>query len=381
MTKARIQPATLSAARARVGLTVDVVAERMDVAVQRLKDWESGAEQPTFNQARELANIVRLPFAALFAPPTPRSTILPDLRTQGGRSSPVSVDLYEVYQDALFKQHWVADVRRDEGFEPLAFVGAGQSSNDVARAAAAITSLLQIVAPEQRRGASEAFLGVLVKAAELAGVLVLRSSTVGSNTRRALDVQEFRGFAIADVYAPLVFINTADAKAAQLFTFVHELTHLWRAETGVSQNELTSSSTYGDIERFCDAVAAEVLVPMADVVAVWQSTRSLEENLPALKRRYKVSALVVARRARDAGLITHENHAAWAAVEMQKLSAKKKSDGGPTQDVLVPLRNSPTVTEMVVRGVRAGQLLYRDAATLLGIQPAFIDVLAAAGSS
>lgn len=377
MTKARIHPATLSAARARVGLAVDVVADKMGVAAQRIKDWESGTEQPTFNQARDLANVVRLPFAALFAPPTLPSTILPDLRSPGGRSSPVSVDLYDVYQDALFKQQWVADVRRDEGFEPLAFVGAGKNNNEIAKAATAIASLLHIVAPDQRSGAAADVLKDLVAGAEAAGVLVLRASTVGSNTHRSLDVQEFRGFAIADVYAPLVFINTGDAKAAQLFTFVHELTHIWRAETGVSQNELTSSSpTPHDVERFCDAVAAEVLVPMTDFVMAWKPTQSLDENLPTLKRRYKVSALVIARRARDAGLITHGAHAAWVSIEMQKLSAKKKSTGGPTPDVLVPLRNSLTVTEMVVRAVRAGQLLYRDAATLLGVQPAFVDALA-----
>ena len=382
MAQALVNPRSLKAARARAGLSTAVLAERLKQAETKIEKWESGDARPTFVQARRLATVLRAPFASLFTDPGAVTPVeLPDLRTVGGREvhRHFSIDLVEVYQDALFKQGWVADERRDEA-PPLVFVGAGRAERKPEIGAAALRTLLSLdTQTRQSCPQADDLLRLLIRRAEAAGVLVLRSSTVGSNTHRPLDVAEFRGFAISDSHAPLVFVNTADAKVAQVFTFIHELAHLWRAETGVSRPDIEHSHrVHTEAEEFCDAVAAECLVPAEDLVPMWSESASLASNADSLRRRFKVSGLVVARRGRDLGLATQKEYAAYVAEQMRR-PPKNTSDSGPSFLVMVRLRNGNVITDMVVHGIRSGRLLYRDAGMLLGVHPPIVDKLAAGG--
>lgn len=131
------------------------------------------------------------------------------------------------------------------------------------------------------------------------GFLVMVNGVVGSNTHRKLDPREFRGFALADRMAPLIFINGADTKAAQIFTLAHELAHLWLGEAALDDVDLTSASEEGT-ERWCNQVAAEVLVPISAIVAEMTAEDSVTTQIDRLARRFKVSTLVALRRLYDA---------------------------------------------------------------------------------
>ena len=139
------------------------------------------------------------------------------------------------------------------------------------------------------------FLTNFMHRAEDIGVLVIRSSVVENNNYRKLSVSEFRGFAISDSLAPLVFINGQDAKAAQIFTLAHELAHLWVGASGVSNPDYRRATTQqmAETEQVCNSAAAETLVPASDFLGRWRTGRPVELNLQSLAEHYRVSSLVV----------------------------------------------------------------------------------------
>ena len=138
-------------------------------------------------------------------------------------------------------------------------------------------------------------LRTLCNSAERIGVLVATSSVVGLNNHRPLDPQEFRGFVLCDSYAPLVFVNGADSKSAQMFTLAHELAHLWIGQDGLF-NLIRMMPHTDATERFCNQVAAEFLIPGHKLSERWKEASATDRPFHTIARWYKVSPLVAARR-------------------------------------------------------------------------------------
>ncbi len=193
----------------------------------------------------------------------------------------------------------------------------------------------------------------------------MRSGVVGSNNTRQLDPAEFRGFAIADELAPLIFINGADTKAAQMFTLAHELAHIWARQSGVSNPEAIRTST-SVVERWCNEVAAELLVPLAVLKDVLEPKADLHGEIERLARFFKVSTLVTLRRLHDAGHLTAEEMWDEYQREAKRLAERPKESGGNfylTQAVRVSKR----FARALVVSTLEGHTLYRDAFRMLGV--------------
>ncbi len=142
--------------------------------------------------------------------------------------------------------------------------------------------------------------------ADEAGVLAMMSGVVRSNNRRPLDPAEFRGFALCDPLAPLVFINGKDTKAAQMFTLAHELAHVWLGASALSNLGAAPAAGFRREEVWCNAVAAEFLVPLEALRSDLRRNEPLSDALSRLARTFKVSTLVILRRLLDAGWLTRE---------------------------------------------------------------------------
>jgi Zn-dependent peptidase ImmA (M78 family) len=203
-----------------------------------------------------------------------------------------------------------------------------------------------------------------IEQAERLGVLVMCSGVAGTNNRRKLDPQEFRGFALADDLAPVVFLNGADSKAAQMFTLAHELAHVWLGSSALSDASPASLPSH-QIESWCNRVAAELLVPLDAFRDALPPQDPLSET-PALARRFKVSTLVILRRLRDAGRLSRERFRAAYEAELDRLRERPATSGGDfylTQAVRVSKR----FARALVASTYEGQTLYRDAFRMLGV--------------
>jgi len=363
MMRVEVKPTLLRWARYRAGLDLDDLAGRFP----RLADWESGERHPTIRQLEEFAKATRTPVGYLFLPEPPTERVpIPDFRTIGNRRiEHPSPDLLDTVYLCQQRQEWYRDFARSQGDESLRFVGSTTLRNDVQETATLIRDQLgfDLEARRQMPTWTEA-LRRFIEQADAIGVLVMVNGVVSNNNYRKLDPDEFRGFALSDPLAPLVFINGADTKAAQMFTLAHEIAHIWLGQSALSDIAPISTPTH-DVERWCNEVAAELLVPLAVLRSEIRRNEELRDALDRLARRFKVSTLVILRRIHDAGVLKKDQF--WRAYqqELDRLSAIAKSSGGDfylTQAARVGKR----FARALVTSTLEGQTLHRDAFRLLG---------------
>jgi Zn-dependent peptidase ImmA (M78 family) len=207
-------------------------------------------------------------------------------------------------------------------------------------------------------------LRLFIGQADEAGIMVMCSGVVLNNNTRRLDPEEFRGFALSDNRAPLVFINGADTKAAQMFTLAHELAHIWLGQSAVSDAQALEVPEHG-IERWCNNVAAELLVPIAVLKQEYDRRLNLRASLDRLARRFKVSTLVILRRIHDAGGLTRDEFWREYEEELKRLVAISKKSGGDFY-LTQAARVSKRFAKAIVVSTLEGQTLHRDAFRMLG---------------
>jgi Zn-dependent peptidase ImmA (M78 family)/DNA-binding XRE family transcriptional regulator len=300
---AYVTPQLISWAIKRSGVRYAVIEEKLEVNRSEILNWENGKSQPTFAKARDLADLLRIPFGYLFLSKKPATEIpLPDLRTLTGRPPKASLDFLDVIYGALTKQEWYREYTREQGTKKLRFVSSTDQKAGVDVVAAKIREALSVnLARRDVANSWDKYLASLIDQCERTGILVMRSGLVGNDTRRKLSPDEFQGFSITDDYAPLIFINGQDFKRAQIFTLAHELAHIWIGESGICYSaEAPISRGARNLETFCDAVAAEVLVPKAEFKEEWDN-ESTELPIAKLSRRFWVSTFVILRRGVETG--------------------------------------------------------------------------------
>jgi len=372
MSHALVNPSLMSWSRRRAGLTEADVAQSLPVKEEKVLSWEAGESSPTFRQAQQWATLAHVPFGYLFLREPPKDELpLPDLRTIGGAPpAKPSVDLLETVRDVLRKQEWYLEYLKGQEVAPRPFVGKFSTASSIAAVVSDIRSV--IGHPEGTvRLQTDEFLRQLILGADAAGIMVMRSGTVAGNTHRKLDVGEFRGFAISDKFAPVVFINLADAPAARIFTLLHELAHVWIGSTGISS---VSPANSRKEEIFCNAVAGEFLVPQVKLTHLWHKTADLGQMLTELSSFFCVSKLAIARRACDLGFISRDEYSKYYVDELNAYRAKKGSGGSFYRTAAA--RNSKRFSHAVLSEALSGRLLLRDAGKLLGMQPSRIRTFA-----
>lgn len=333
--------------------------------------WLTGDAQPTLRQLEDFARLTHTAIGYFFLPEPPALNLpVPDFRTVGDRAlAQPSTELLDVLYLCQQRQDWYREYARLHGLSTLAFVGSARADESPVRVAIRMREVLKLSTEERRTLASWSdALRQLIAKAEDAGALVMASSIVGSNSHRKLDVAEFRGFALADNLAPVVFLNGADSKAAQMFTLAHELAHLWVGASGVSDVQAGRVPEQG-IERWCNQVAAELLVPIDAFRVQYRPGEPVPEAIQRLAREFKVSTLVALRRLFDAGYVNQD--ALWRHYrdEQQRLGQLDRRDtGGGDFYRTLGARTSKRFARAIVSSALEGQASFTEAFRMLGIR-------------
>ncbi len=201
------------------------------------------------------------------------------------------------------RQKWLRESLVENDAEPLAFVASARLVDDPNAVGREMRRVLGLDGEWAAGGHIwQDTVSELRCMIEQLGVMAVINGVVGNNTHRRLSVEEFRGFALTDPYAPLIFVNGADAKSAQMFTLAHELAHIWLGTEGVSGfKALLPGGT--DVEDWCNRAAAELLAPERELRARWREVGREVSPFKALARTFKVSPVVAARRALDLNLV------------------------------------------------------------------------------
>lgn len=382
MAVAHINPRMLRWAVDRAGMRPEDLAGPMKKDVEVVTEWmrDGGEALPTFRQAQDIASRVHVPFGYLFIDEPPNDDLpIPDFRRlHGAAEAEPSVDLREVLSDVLIKQDWYRDYRKRFDDEPLPFVGLFSIRDAPEDVAADMAERLEFSQRARRESQREGFLREFGRSAEAIGILVMRSGTVGGNTRRKLDVSEFRGFAISDPLAPAVFINGADAIAAQTFTLGHELAHIWIGESGISDVELGENEMSEEVEDFCNRTASELLVPWAALQERWPRPGvPLEDWIRQMAREFHVSSVMIARSLWQHESIDRETFFEFYATESSQWS-QRSADGEQGGDYYLNagVRNSRLLSEAVIESMRSARTTVGEASNLLGVKPKNLSTLA-----
>ncbi len=372
--KANITPKVLKWARESARMTEEVVAAKVSISVEKLKEWEEGSSLPTIRQAEILAKAYRRPFALFFLPDVPRDfQPLQDFRKKDAK--PLSTGSVFIIREIQQKQAWIRDVYEESRESSLSFVGRFNLQSNPISVANDILSTLQI-SPSKYSKVNP--INEWIDKTESKGIFISRTSFI--HPKLKLDSDELQGFSIADNYAPFVFVNSDDWNAPQLFTLVHELAHIWIAASGISNEiepELKHKDKLHPVELFCNEVAANALMPQELMRSFPNSIYESSNSVFKKSKELGISSFAFLYRALSLNLIsvdTYRKLKREAEVEFndflrrEEEKKEKQKKGGPDYYRLLINKNSHLFTQVVIDAFRGGAIEPTQASSLLNTQ-------------
>jgi len=363
-------------ARESAKMTEEIAASKIAVSVEKLQEWENGESYPTIRQAQTLAKAYRRPFALFFLPEIPSDfQPLQDFRKKGSKE--LSTSSIFIIREIQQKQAWISDVNEENGEEKVPFIGRFTFNDNPEIVAKDILKTLEVNPLNYKTNNP---ILEWIDSAESKGIFISRTSFIHS--RLKLDSEELQGFAISDYFAPFVFINSDDWNAPQLFTLIHELAHLWIAETGISNDiepSIKKAKEYNPIELFCNEVAANALMPSDYIKNLESNVFTNSQEVFKSAKNIGVSSFALLVRALNLNIITLNNYNKlkvqadkdyrdFLEKEEEKKKKAKEKKGGPNYFLLQLNRNSRLFTQTVLDAFRGGSIEPTQASSLLNVK-------------
>ena len=329
-------------------------------------DWINGDKKPTVKQLEKFTHKVHVPFGYMFMNEPPNEEIpIPFFRTGEAPRDKVSLNVYHTIQIIKDRQNWLTNYLQESEYSDLGFVGKYNENSDYKDISHDIRKTLKLpVNWASELETWEEALDYLTLQIEEIGIIINFNGIVGNNTRRKILVEECRGFVLVNKKAPFLFINSADAKAAQMFTLFHEIAHIWLGESAGFDNKKMLPAN-DPTEILCDKVAAEFLVPEIYFREEWNSN----QNFKDLSREFKVSPIVIARRALDLSLITKLSFFKFYNDYISEFKKKRENQSSVENFyATAKKRISLRFVSYVNNAVNENNLLYRDAYKLTSLK-------------
>ena len=330
-------------------------------AFPKLEGWLAGEKLPTTNQLQQFAKKFHVPFGYLFLKDIPKETMpFPMFRGKAEQAGHFDLNVYDTVTQIKNRQEWLEEYIAENGIETCPIASCINLKTPISEAVGRLRAELHL---EPRwafsLGQANIAAGTLTGRLEQAGIFVAYNGIVGNNTKRTLEVGECRGFALAGSIAPFIFVNSADSKPAQLFTLVHETAHIMLGiSAGHAGEEIVTDDAH---EKYCDMMAAEFLVPAQILHETWNG------DIAKQARLFKVSGIVVARRAHDLGLLDDAAYRDyWMEYSHRPVVQKKKGGGGDFYRTNVK-RIGKIFAIHVRNAVNSRQLEYTEAYRLTGL--------------
>jgi len=368
---AGVQPSVMRWARESVGMSIQDVALKLKRSPEEVMTWEApNGASPTYAQLENLAyKVFKRPLAVFFLP-APPDEVPParEFRTlQDADLQALHADTYVQIRKAHAFQITLKEVF--EGSRPNEQLIFRSFLLDVKRSipvqASAVRKILGITLDEQVQWKSD---DIALKrwrgALEASGIFIFKAP---------FKQKEISGFCLPDADFPLIYLNNSTTKTRQIFSLLHELSHLLLNVTGISKfdssyvNRLPAGERR--IEKFCNEVAAEILIPSADFerqIEGFPVNVELAQNylFANLGSRYGVSREAVLRRLLDLGRVGqsfYEQKAKFWA------SQKKAGSGGDWYASQNTYLSERLAREVVGRHYR-NQISVEQASEFLGIK-------------
>jgi Zn-dependent peptidase ImmA (M78 family)/transcriptional regulator with XRE-family HTH domain len=385
-------------ARAQAGLSLGEAARAIGLkdstkksAVEKLSALEQGEKLPTRSQLSKIAQAYHRPLVTFYLSKPPIVAELgADFRRLSEPVAPRDKGLLDaLLRDLRTRQSMIRSILEDdEDREPLLFVNSLPLTTPIEQAAQKLHRFLEMdrVTPKDVNSPSEHF-NALRQSIERQGVFVLLIGNLGSHHSN-ISEKIFRGAVIADDMAPFIVINDQDAQTARSFTLIHELVHLFVGSTGISAapNSEMPRTKHDKIERFCNDVASEVLLPSRSLAsyAPIETLDEANEIIPAIAAEYHVSEYLVAYRFwRDGKIrqgvftaLSGSYAARWEADKARKREESREKDGGgPSYYVVRRHRLGQALLQFVGQNIRSGELTHTKAAKLLSINTGSVERL------
>lgn len=382
---ALVTPSVIKWAREKSFYSIDTASKKIGIDASELKKWEKGAGCPTLAKARKMAEVYRRPLASFYLTEPPKDfSLLKDFRTVAGRSPQYSTALVFLMRQIQESQAWLSQYLKEQGCEPLSFVGTGSVEFSEKIMSKKIIKTIwkdEKKYLEQLSGIRDSthLLNKWIFQCEEKGIFISRTSNL--NSHNVIPIKEARGFVIADKYAPFIFINSKDSDNAQLFTLLHELVHLWINISGIPEHfSNIHKKKQLSIEFFCNQTAAEILMPEEKINTLPKmkisSQREVKNFIQNNHKCFKVSKLAFLIRLKYFKmvpdkifkLLQQEFEKEYREYEQKRKNQMSKSGGHPPPNLLKLSANGKNFTKIVFYSYKEGLLSGRDASNLLDMK-------------